>query len=470
MNQARVCRVCGYINTTEGARRCRNCWLSLEGAPTALDPVGLRLARFRRLRFLRNRLARWGMLLAVAAGFTVWGVLVFFELGPNPPSPTTSISASVGPQTWAQARRTAQNTGHTPEPAPVPGRIKWTYDTGKRLVTAPSVEGNSVFFTTEDGSVIALDRDTGRLLWEYVSGRPTSSTPAIAGDLVVVGLRPGYMLALDRKDGSTVWQQRMNGGVFTSAVVVDGTIYIGDSDKKVYALDLATGKTLWDFKLDDWAVAPVSYVDNKIVVASQGRVIHILDTVTGRKRFVYDTGFGRNSRGGAAVRGDMAYFSALRGIVFAIDTRRITYPFERAILYWKLNLYVWNVLEDPPIQKGTAWGRIVGGSLVRTPTVDDDTVYVTNEQGKVAALDRFTGADRWSAQLGVKITTAPTVAGETVLVGTDDGRVFGLDAGSGDVKWKFEAGSTVNDSPTVVGDTMYVVTESGKLHAVTGVE
>ena len=430
---------------------------------------GEHLARRRRLKILRNRLFRFGLLLAAATGFTIWGVLVFFDVGPNPSRATTNVSATVAPGDWAQGRRTPQNTGYTPDAAPVPEKVKWTYATSKPLTAAPAIAGGHVYLATEDGRTLALDRETGRPLWEYVSGLTSSSTPAVVGDLVIIVHKPGLVVALDRENGATRWEHHLRSFVSASPIVVNGTIYIGAGDEKLYALDAATGRQRWAFAVKDWIVSSVAYADGAVVVPSQDSLIHVVDTKTGRKRFVYDAGrpqFGA----GPAIHGDTAYFTSLGGTVWAIDRRAITYPFERAFWRVKSNLYAWKMISNLPLQKGSLWASRVGGDIVYTPAVAHDTVYVANKRGEATALEGATGKVRWTTDLRVKITAAPTVAGGTVLIGTEDGTVFGLDAHGGDVLWEFKPGGAISVSPVVAGDAMYVVSEDGNLYSVTGAD
>ena len=470
MERVRVCRICGRLNPGD-SNWCDNCRLPLTRVAPVPQAEGQQQARIYRLRILRSRLVRTGLLIALAIGLTVWGVLVFFDLGPNPPSATTDITPSAVVGDWPQGRRNVENSGFTSEALPVPQSVSWSYKTSKALLAAPAVVGQRVYLNTEDGKTVALDRDTGQTVWEYQSGIPSRSTPAVAEDLVVVSLLHGFIVGLDRETGAVRWKKDLESVVYASPLIADGSVYIGAGDReKLYALDAATGQKRWEFDIGEWAVAEVAYADNSIVVVSSGSVIHVIDTVTGLKRFVYDTGYPRNLYGAPAIYGDTMYLSSQQGLVWAIDRTEITYPFERAIMYWKSNLAVWGILDTPPVQKGTRWFRRVGGSIVRTPAVAHDAVYVTTKKGKVLALDAATGTERWSIDLETEVTTPATVAAETVLVGTNDGTVFGLAADTGEVSWQFDIDGRISDSPIVAGGRMYVVTTSGTLYAIAGAE
>ena len=284
-------------------------------------------------RFSGNRLLLSLFLLSLAAGLTVWGVLVFFDLGPKPPAATTRAAAEVLPGVWSQVGRTPENSGFTPERSLVPRKIDWSYDTSEPLLAAPAVDEERLYLTTQTGHIIALDRGTGKVVWRYdtrhAAGFPATATPAVAGDLVIAPVRPGLVVGLDRRTGEVVWEKDIGAPLMASPIVVAGSAYVGAGDQKLYALDAATGRERWTFEVLDRITAPVAYADDAVVVANEESLIHIVDTNTGRKRFVYDAGagsLGRNVRGGPAIYGDLAYFHTQGGTIWAVDRRTIHLP------------------------------------------------------------------------------------------------------------------------------------------------
>lgn len=469
MEDVRVCGCCGHIDPADSRGRCPNCgvFFDLAIVPRA---VAEQIARSQRRRVFRRRLVRYVVALAFVAGASTWALGVYFDIGIDPPSATTSISASVAPSTWAQARRTPENTGFIPDPAPFPHQVRWTFRSSGPLLASPAVVESHVYLTTGDGRTLALDRQTGHAVWEYPSGGPSSSTPAIAGELVIFAIRPGRVMALNRQTGVRVWETDLKHPILASPIVMHGTVYIGTADKRLYALDAGTGRQRWAFTAQDWVVDAVAYANDRVIVPSRYSRIHVVSVETGRERLVYDTGLGRHLGAGVAIQGDRAYFGTVRGRVWAIDWQATTYPLERAVLFLKSNLYVWGMLSRPPVQKATVWSRRVAGDVVHTPAIAHDLAYVATSRGKVMALDTRTGSTRWSADLKMDITAAPTVAGTSVLIGTQNGIVFGLEAHTGEALWEFRAASEISGSPIVVGNTMYVVSSDGTLYAVTRAE
>ena len=414
-------------------------------------------------------MVRWALLLAAAIGFTVWGVLVFFELGPNPPRPTTDISTEAGPNTWARAGQNLRNTGFTADQAPSPKVVKWSFETSSALSGAPAVAGGRVYLAANDGRTVALDSETGQVLWEYRTALPAGSgaTPAVTEDLVVVSLRVGVVVALDRDTGEPVWEadlRPLRAAFRGPPVVIDGSVYIGAANHTLYVLDAATGALRWSFETRGWITHPVAYADDTVVVTSRDGLVHVLDTNTGRKRFVYDGGF--DTRGSAVIGGDLAYFAAFPSGIYAIDRGAITYPFERAFWAWQIQFWHWGFIGDFPFQKGTVWITDVRGDITGGPAVAHGSVYFAVEQGAVIALEAETGGIRWVKDLDRKISTPVTVAGETVVLGTEDGAVVGLEASSGEVLWDFPLGSPITDTLIVAGGAIYAVAENGTLYSI----
>ena len=395
---------------------------------------------------------------AVVVLLVIWGAAAFFNLGPRAPGASTNLTADLSSGAWAQGRRTAQNTAFTPNPAPVPGRVKWTFVTDEPLDSSPAVVDGLVYLTTGDGRVVALDRSTGQLAWEHRTGLVSSSTPVVAGDLIIAVFTPGLLVALDRETGAKRWEVDIDQPVLSSPIVAEGSLYFGAGDWKLHALDAATGEERWSFVTKDWIVSPVAYADGTVVV----------DADSGRQRLMYSTGY-QSFGGGPTIDGDTVYISSDKSWIWAIDRLARSYPGQRKFWRLKINLYVWQVISDKPTQPGGLWSKRVGGQVKGLLAVAHGTVYGTTERGQVFAHDADTGKKKWAAQLKVRISTSPSIAGNTVLVGTEEGKVFGLDAANGDVLWQFQAGTgEIVDSPVVAGDTMYVASVDGTLYAITG--
>ncbi len=465
MEQVQVCRFCGHIGPIDDGGRCVNCQ-SFSGLTSIPRADAERLSRRRKFTIRRSRYLPLGLALAVVIGLVVWLFWDYLGLTPDPDRPASNLGPPIEAQSWPQVRRTGQGSGFTPEPAPDPHEVKWSFATNGPLLASPAVVGDRVYLTTEDGRALALDRRTGLVVWEYRSGYPSSSTPAVVDRFIIFAIRPGVVLALDRDTGALRWERDLESPVLASPVVRDGTVYIGAGDNKLYALDVVTGEELWNFKTDDWVIAPVAFAEDSVIVASKDNLVHVVDTDTGRRRLVYDTGRRRQVLGGPATKDHLVFFGSQRGRVWAVDSRSRTLPWDRFVLFWQTNFHVWGWMSQPPVQRGSVWGSQVDGDVAHTPAVADNAIYVASVLGTVTALGAATGDRLWSTHLGSQVTAAPTVAGTTVLVGVESGIVFALDSGTGEVIWDFETGDKITGSPIVAEGMIYIVSHDGSLYAI----
>lgn len=95
-----------------------------------------------------------------------------------------------------------------------------------------------------------------------------------------------------------------------------------------------------------------------------------------------------------------------------------------------------------------------------SPTVVDGTIYVAGWNGVLYAVSEATGEIQWEAEIGDDIQPV-TVAGETVLVnngGLTTGNLTALDAETGEIEWKRTGVGTAMDTPTVSNGTVYLAT------------
>jgi len=89
---------------------------------------------------------------------------------------------------------------------------------------------------------------------------------------------------------------------------------------------------------------------------------------------------------------------------------------------------------------GLQWRFVTEGDVIGSPAVSRDLVYIGSGDGRMYALDRATGAVRWSRDMGSPIASSPAVGTRRVFFGTRDGRFHALDAATGELRWRFATG------------------------------
>lgn len=200
------------------------------------------------------------------------------------------------------------------------GNKNWSFATDGDVEGAPSltdITGDSfpdVVFTTENGSVYALNGKDGALIWnfvakmeqtpgkyEYLSSNAFMSSPAVF-DInqdgvkdVLVGARNAIFYAIDGKTGEVIWKYHTGSGIHSSAMVANvlgkqqiifaeaySDIHILDNDgrlqnkKELYAYsqgiqglfsspvytdknNIVIGSSWWDNEDDGFWIVPLGY-------------------------------------------------------------------------------------------------------------------------------------------------------------------------------------------------------------------
>ena len=98
-----------------------------------------------------------------------------------------------------------------------------------------------------------------------------------------------------------------------------------------------------------------------------------------------------------------------------------------------------------------------------TPAADDSRLFVTDVNGRVSALDRFTGKTIWTRKLKLNVSGGVGTGSGLVLLGTLNGDVIALDADSGEDLWRSKVTSEVLSAPATNGDVVVVQTQDDRL-------
>lgn len=119
------------------------------------------------------------------------------------------------------------------------GETLWTNDDSEdEIFETPAVDKDYVVFSSFDGFLYALDRETGKKIWSFdTEGLPTS--PVIAGDKVVV-TSDGILFLLGLTDGEVIWRYEISDEV-SSPAIINGMIVVGSEDGIVSAYGSPAG-------------------------------------------------------------------------------------------------------------------------------------------------------------------------------------------------------------------------------------
>ncbi len=166
------------------------------------------------------------------------------------------------------------------------GKRQWTHDSSVPALTlrstgAPVIAGDKVLGGFASGRLVALSISDGKVLWETAIAEPhgrselerlvdISAEPQVVDRTVYVTSFQGRVAALDLESGRLVWTRDMSS--YAGLTVDDHAVYVTDAKGQVFSLDRRDGRALWkQDKLRARAVtAPAVYNDYVVVGDFEG--------------------------------------------------------------------------------------------------------------------------------------------------------------------------------------------------------
>jgi outer membrane protein assembly factor BamB len=151
------------------------------------------------------------------------------------------------------------------------GSVRWRYNAGGWVRTAPTVRGGVVYAATDGGALVALNGD-GSQRWRVELGQQQATGVARASDgLLFVALADGTLHAVSA-DGAQAWSKPLGKGRPTAPVIgPNGRIFVGADSGNLYAVT-PDGATVNTFEFHDKiGAAPLVGLDGAVYVSLDGK-------------------------------------------------------------------------------------------------------------------------------------------------------------------------------------------------------
>ena len=304
---------------------------------------------------------------------------------------------------------------------------RWSGSTGgafnRRWVRlAPVVEGDRLYTLNVSGELKAWNRERGRRIWRSHAGTVVSAGVGLDEDHAYIGTQDGRLIAYARDDGERAWERNMRGELLAQPAAARGMVVVRTVDGRVTALDPQDGSRLWSYstsvpELSLRGASPPVIVEGGVLVGlDNGRVV-ALDERSGEviweSRVAEPEGRTPIDRmvdidGTIGIGREFIYAAAFQGRIVQIE----------------------------PGRGEIGWSRSM--SSYAGLRIDDRRIYVTDEAGRVHALDKRDGSVVWEQErLAWRGVSAPVpVPGTDWLVvsdhenyvhllARDDGRIVG---------------------------------------------
>lgn len=163
------------------------------------------------------------------------------------------------------------------------GTGRWSYATGGviRYSCAVSPDGSTVYATSGDGSIYAINSSNGTLKWKTAAIFGVYNSAVAADGTVYVGSTNGKLYAF-APNGTQKWTFQSQSKVTTApAIAPDGTVYFGSQDTNLYALD-PTGHVKWRYRTAGPIYsAPTLGADGSVIISAWPGILTALDSLNG---------------------------------------------------------------------------------------------------------------------------------------------------------------------------------------------
>ncbi len=228
----------------------------------------------------------------------------------------------------------------------------WRFQTGDLVRSSPQLNGATIVVGSWDKHVYCLDRQTGQPVWQMDTGGVVQASPAVSAGRVFIGSRNPVMLALAADTGEQLWQHVYEDGswVESSGVVRDGVVYVGSSDALVLTgFATENGDLMHSFRTGGWSWCTPAVTDRIALIGGISAEPYYMPGITlqrglwavdrqtaqARWRFATDRIDGYLTGGviaTPAVVGDVAYFGALDGNMYAVNLGLASFTEERIVV------------------------------------------------------------------------------------------------------------------------------------------
>jgi outer membrane protein assembly factor BamB/tRNA A-37 threonylcarbamoyl transferase component Bud32 len=156
------------------------------------------------------------------------------------------------------------------------GVVKWRFRSKREILSSPLVVKGTVFFTSLDSILYAVDARTGWAIWRFRMGKGSVSTPANVDNLIFVGSADGYLYCVEGGSSKEIWRFKTDHQVSGSPLVYRDAVYCGSADGNLYSLEYRTGRLRWKFATGGPITSSPVIHNDILFVGSSDHIIYAL--------------------------------------------------------------------------------------------------------------------------------------------------------------------------------------------------
>jgi outer membrane protein assembly factor BamB len=320
---------------------------------------------------------------------------------------------------------------------------------GEYLKLNPVINDGQIFTDSYKGYITAVDAATGRKIWRVNTKLRLTSGLGAAKDMLFAGDDQGQVVA-SKQNGSPLWWTPMTSQILATPVVAGNIVLVKAENGEVSAFNINNGRKLWTYTNEEPSLilrggSSPQVFGNKVVSGFASGELVALDLNSGQLIWRELIAEGRGSMAVQRMVDIDVNPAIYNGVIYAA-----AYQGKIAAVRLKTGKILWQ-------HKLSSYSGLA---------VDNDRVYVSDDQGHVWAFNRTTGHVQWKqSSLTNRKVTGPALVGNAVVVADGEGYLHFMSQIDG----HFIARAVVrkNDpiiaEPIAYGNNIFIYTTGGVL-------
>jgi outer membrane protein assembly factor BamB len=334
---------------------------------------------------------------------------------------------------------------------------KWDVSIGKGheglgLALKPATDGEQVYAASFNGNVVALETNRGKKVWKTNFDLSFTSGPTFKDGILVLGTNNGELIALDALTGGVLWATTVSSEILAPVAIKDDKIFVRTVDGSLTALSKEDGTQQWlvKHKVPRLSLrgtsAPVNFANAVLCGFDDGKVS------------AYDV-----------TNGTLLWETMLTPPSGKTEIEKVM-DIDAPMVVLGNELYVGSyqgALGAMALESGDIiW--VTEASIYAGIAADENAVFVSETDGTIMALSRFTGREIWKKEnLLYRSPTAPVIMDDSIVIGDLEGYLHWLDKATGETQERIRISkSKISNAPLVLNNSIYVLTDSGDLVSV----
>lgn len=317
-----------------------------------------------------------------------------------------------------------------------------------------------VFVADAQGMVSALYKDnrarwTEQVQWQVQLSEAIVSGPVLKGEVLIIGTAKGKLIALSAESGEALWQTQLSSEVISRATLGDGRIFTRTVDGRLYALNDQNGEVIWvtQHKMPNLSLrgaAPVLLDKGVLYVGWESGKVEALSAESGKSLWESRIAVPRG-------RTDLERMVDIQSSLKLSQGRLIALGYQGKLV--AIN----------PETGNPYYALDVSG--FRDFVVDDNAVYVVDEEDGVYAYALSNGTKLWSQNgLKYRVLADLTTQGDKLLALDGQGYLHWLDKTHGTLVARVKQSNDYGDENRIVrarieGDTIYLLDSDGTVNS-----